>query len=166
MQAALEAEGVSFDAWPTERAGHATDLARRAVAEGRELVIAAGGDGTVNEVARGLANTETVLGLMPLGSVMNVARTLWVPRDLDGAARVLGEGKILAMDMGRIGDRFFLEAAGVGLAAGLFGYFERLENSSHPLGVLRAGLRFLWHFGSPRISVEYDGGRLEPERQW
>ncbi len=161
VRAALRAEGVSFDAWPTEHAGHATDLARRAVAEGRELVIAAGGDGTVNEVARGLANTETVLGLMPLGSVMNVARTLWVPRDLDGAARVLGEGKILAMDMGRIGDRFFLEAGGVGLAAGLFGYFERLENSSRPLGVLRAGLRFLWHIGSPRISVEYDGGRLE-----
>jgi diacylglycerol kinase (ATP) len=160
VQAALRAEGIPFDAWPTQRAGHATDLARQAVAEDRELVIAAGGDGTVNEVARGLANTQTVLGLMPLGSVMNVARTLWVPRDIAGAARTLAEGKVLAMDMGRVGGRFFLEAAGVGLDAGLFGYFERLERGAPKLGVLRAGVRFLRQLGSPRITLDYDGGRL------
>ncbi len=161
VRAALKSEGIPFDAWPTERAGHATDLARQAVAQGRELVIAAGGDGTVNEIAHGLANTQTTLGLMPLGSVMNVARTLWVPRELAGAARTIAEGKVLAMDMGRFGDRFFLEAAGVGLDAGLFGYFERLENGANPLGVLRAGLRFLRQIGTPRLTIEYDDGRLE-----
>jgi diacylglycerol kinase (ATP) len=161
VQEALRSEGLPFEAWPTEHVGHATDLARQAVAEGRELVIAAGGDGTVNEVAAGLANTNTVLGLMPLGSVMNMARTLWVPRNLAGAARTIAEGKVLAMDMGRIGDRFFLEAAGVGLDAGLFGYFQRLEKGAHPIGVLRAGLRFLRQIGSPRLTIEHDSGRLE-----
>jgi YegS/Rv2252/BmrU family lipid kinase len=160
VQAALRAEGIRFDPWPTERAGHATELARQAVAEGRELVIAAGGDGTVNEIAHGLANTQTVLGLMPLGSVMNVARTLWVPRDLAGAAHTISQGKVLAMDMGRIGERFFLEAAGVGLDAGLFGYFERLESGGNALGVVRAGLRFLRQLGSPRLTLEYDSARL------
>jgi len=77
VQAALQAEGIQFEAWPTEHAGHATELALRAVSEGREVVVAAGGDGTVNEVAQGLAGSDTVLGLMPLGSVMNVAGTLW-----------------------------------------------------------------------------------------
>jgi YegS/Rv2252/BmrU family lipid kinase len=161
VQEALRNEGITFSAHPTERAGHATDLARQAAAEGRELVIAAGGDGTVNEVAHGLANTETVLGLMPLGSIMNVARTLWVPRDLADAAHTIAEGKVLAMDMGRVGDRFFLEAAGVGLDAGLFGYFERLEHGANPLSVIRAGLRFVRQLGSPRIVVEYEGRRLE-----
>src|SRR5579871_3729824 len=70
VQLALQGESIPFDAWPTERAGHATDLARRAVAEGRQLVIGAGGDGTINEIARGLAQTDVVLGLMPLGSIM------------------------------------------------------------------------------------------------
>ena len=158
VQAALREAGIPFDPWPTERAGHATDLARQAVAEGRELVIAAGGDGTVNEVARGLANTQTVLGLMPLGSIMNVARTLWVPRDLAGAARTIAEGKVLAMDMGRIGDRFFLEAAGVGLDAGLFGYFDRARARQQPAGrVARRRCASCASLGSPRITLEYPG---------
>lgn len=161
VQAALRAEGIPFEPMPTERAGHATELARQAVAEGRELVIAAGGDGTVNEVAHGVANTGTVLGLMPLGSIMNVARTLWVPRDRAGAARTIADGKVLAMDMGRSGDRFFLEAAGVGLDAGLFGYFEELESGGRRFSTLRAALRFVRQLGSPRVTVEYDGGRLE-----
>jgi diacylglycerol kinase (ATP) len=161
VQEALHNEGITFSARPTERVGHATDLARQAAAEGCELVIAAGGDGTVNEVARGLANTETVMGLMPLGSIMNVARTLWVPRDLGDAAHTIAEGKVLAMDMGRVGARFFLEAAGVGLDAGLLGYFQRLEHGASALGVLRAGLRFLRQLGSPRIVIEYEGRRLE-----
>jgi diacylglycerol kinase (ATP) len=161
VQAALRSEGIRFDEQPTERAGHATDLARQAVADGRQLVIVAGGDGTVNEVAHALSHSETVLGLMPLGSVMNVARTLWIPRDLELAARTIAEGKVLAMDMGRIGERFFLEAAGVGLDAGLFGYFERLESGGSRLGVLRAALRFLHQLGSPRVSVEYEGGRIQ-----
>jgi diacylglycerol kinase (ATP) len=156
----LRKEDIPFEPRPTERAGHASQLARDAVAEGRQLVIAAGGDGTVNEVAHGLANTQTVLGLMPLGSVMNVARTLWVPRNLALAARVIAEGKVLAMDMGRTGNRFFLEAAGVGLDAGLFGYFERLEKGASLFGVLRAGLRFLRLLGSPRLAIEHDGGHF------
>jgi diacylglycerol kinase (ATP) len=161
VQSALRTEGIPFEAWPTEHAGHATDLARRAVEAGHQLVVAAGGDGTVNEIALGLANTQTVLGLMPLGSVMNVARTLWVPRDLPLAARTLAEGKVLAMDMGRAGERFFLEAAGVGLDAGLFGYLDRLESGGARVGVLRAAVRFLRQLGSPMVTVEYEGGRIE-----
>jgi YegS/Rv2252/BmrU family lipid kinase len=160
VQAALTSEGIPFDAWPTQRAGHATDLARKAVEEGRELVIAAGGDGTVNEVAHGLARSETVLGLMPLGSIMNVARTLWVPRDLDLAAQTLADGKVLAMDMGRLGSHYFLEAAGVGLDAGLFGYFDRLDSGASKLAVVRAAWRFLRQLGSPSIIVEHEHGRI------
>jgi hypothetical protein len=77
---------------------------------------------------------------MPLGSIMNLARTLWVPRDLALAARPIAEGKLLAIDMGRVGERFFLEAAGVGLDAGLFGPFERpAEGGEDAEGVALGG---------------------------
>lgn len=162
VQAALRGEDISFEPQPTERAGHATELARRAVEEARSLVIAAGGDGTVNEVAQGLAGSDTILGVMPLGTIMNVARTLWIPRDLALAARTLAEGKVLAMDMGKRGDSYFLEAAGVGLDAGLFGYFERMEEGASRLASVRAAFRFMRQLGTPRLTVEYDnGGRIE-----
>jgi diacylglycerol kinase (ATP) len=161
VQAALRAEGIPFDLLVTERPGHATELARRAAAEGRELVIVAGGDGTVNEVAHGLANTPTVLALMPLGSIMNTARTLWIPRDLPGAARTIAEGNVLAMDLGRVGGRFFVEAAGVGLGAGLFGYFDKLDRRGPRVGVLRAALRFVRQLGTPHVHLEYEGDTLE-----
>jgi len=160
VQAALQRAGIPFVPRPTAYPGHATQLAREAVGEGRQLVIAAGGDGTVNEIAHGLARSETVLGLMPLGSIMNVARTLWVPRDLDLAAQTLADGKVLAMDMGRVGSHYFLEAAGVGLDAGLFGYFDRLDSGASLLGVVRAAWRFLRQLGSPSIIVEHERGRL------
>jgi diacylglycerol kinase (ATP) len=158
-QAALREAGLAFDPRPTQAPGHATELAREAAREGRRLVIVAGGDGTASEVAQGLAHTEVVLGLMPLGSVMNVARALWVPRDLRRAAQVLVEGKVLAMDMGRVGERYFLEAAGVGLDAGLFGSFEALERGARLRGVLLSLLRFLRELGKPRIRLTFDGHR-------
>lgn len=160
-QVALQEAGIRFEPWPTERPGHATELAQAAVAAGRRLVIAAGGDGTVGEVAQALAGTDTVLGVMPLGSVMNVARTLCIPRDLGEAARVITCAQVLAMDLGRVGDTYFLEAAGVGLDAGLFGYFEQLDSRGMRTGILRAVWRFLRNLGTPRLSIEVDGSRRQ-----
>jgi len=111
-------------------------------------------------VAQGLAHSEAILGLMPLGSIMNIARTLWIPRELALAAKTIAEGKVLAMDMGRIGDQFFLEAAGVGLDAALFGYFERLDRGASRLGVLKAVFRFLRQLGSPMITIEHEHGQI------
>jgi YegS/Rv2252/BmrU family lipid kinase len=111
----------------------------------------------MGEVAQALAGTDTVLAVMPLGSVMNVARTLCIPRDLREAARVITRGQVLAMDLGQVGDTYFLEAAGVGLDAGLFGYFEQLDARGVRTGILRAVLRFVRNLGTPRLAIEVDG---------
>ncbi len=165
-QQALRAAGIPFQAFPTQHAGHAIDLAHEAVRAGRKLVVAAGGDGTVEEVAQGLAGTETALGILPLGSVMNMARALCVPRDLEEAARVIAAGNVLAIDAGKVNDLYFLEAAGVGLDAGLFAYFNRLDKllgdgigkAPPAMRVLRGALRFLRRLGAPRLLLELDNG--------
>jgi YegS/Rv2252/BmrU family lipid kinase len=136
------------------------------VRAGCKLVVAAGGDGTVEEVAQGLAGTETALGILPLGSVMNMARALCVPRDLEEAARVIAAGDVLAIDAGKVNDLYFLEAAGVGLDAGLFAYFNRLDKmlgdgigkAPTAMRVLRGALRFLRRLGAPRLLLELDNG--------
>jgi diacylglycerol kinase (ATP) len=161
VQQALRDAGVTFEPCPTQRAGHATELARAAVAEGRGLVIAAGGDGTVGEVAQALVGTDAVLGVMPLGSIMNVARTLCIPRDLAAAARLIAEGEVLRMDLGKVGHTYFLEAGGVGLAAGLFGYFEQLDSRGLRLRTLQGLMRFVHDLGTPRLLIEADGRRRQ-----
>lgn len=166
---ALAEVGVNVQVRQTEYPKHATELARQAVADGCKLVIAAGGDGTVAEAGHGLAGTDAALGIMPMGSIMNTARTLCIPRDLAGAARVIAAGHVLAMDLGcvRAGppeaqrSENYLEAGGVGLAAGLFGYFDRLDSGARPQGVLRAALRFLRGLGTPRLLIDADGHRFQ-----
>jgi YegS/Rv2252/BmrU family lipid kinase len=160
-QAALQLAGVPFDARPTEREGHAIELAQQAVAEGRRLVIAAGGDGTVGEVAQALVGSDAILGVMPLGSVMNIARTLHVPRDLEAAAQVIAAGQVVEMDVGRVGDGYFLEAAGVGLDAALFRAFERLDRGAPKLAVARAAWRFVRALGLPRLTIRADEWRRD-----
>src|SRR5207248_7184955 len=135
----LEAAGLRFQVAMTNSPRHATELARQAVRDGCKLVIAAGGDGTVAEAGEALVHTDTALGIMPLGSIMNMARALCIPRDLRHAAMTIAEGQTLAMDVGRVENHYFLEAGGIGLAAGLFGYFNRLDSGTrHPQGVLLA----------------------------
>ena len=161
VEDALKAAGVRAEVQLTESPRHATQLARAAVRDGCKLVIAAGGDGTVAEAGEGLVHTETVLGIMPLGSIMNMARTLCIPRDLPTAARTIADGQVLAMDVGRVHDQVFLEAGGVGLAAGLFGYFNRLDSgTAHPQGVIRAMLRFVRSLRNPRMAVIADGRKF------
>jgi YegS/Rv2252/BmrU family lipid kinase len=158
---ALREAGLEVDVAPTQSARHGTELARQAVRDGCQLIIAAGGDGTVSEVGEGLVGANAALGIMPLGSVMNLARTLCIPRDLQQAAQTIAQGQVLGFDAGRRGERLFLEAAGVGLTAGLLGYFNRLDNGAGVRGVLRGTLRFLLNLGAPRLVIVADGRRFD-----
>jgi len=162
VEAALRAAGIAAQIEQTRSPRHATELARAAVRAGCKLVIAAGGDGTVAEVGEALVHTDVALGVLPLGSIMNVARTLCIPRDLLQAARTIAAGRVLAMDVGQVHKHLFLEASGVGLAAGLFGYFNRLDSGhAHSPNVLRATFRFLRHLGHPRMVIVADGQRFD-----
>jgi YegS/Rv2252/BmrU family lipid kinase len=147
----------------TERAAHATQLAHEAVAEGFDVILAAGGDGTVAEVAEALIGSGAVLGVLPLGSVMNVARMLGVPRDLEGAIRVVKASRIAAIDVGwaraSARQRFFLEAAGVGIDAGLFAYVNQIDHGN--LRSIRALIAFLRRFRSRRVRLRLDEETLD-----
>jgi diacylglycerol kinase (ATP) len=162
VETALKEAGLRFDIQLTESPRHATRLARDAVRDGCKLVIAAGGDGTVAEAGEGLVHTDAALGIMPLGSIMNMARALCIPRDLKPAAMTIAEGHTIAMDVGRVQDHIFLEAGGIGLAAGLFGYFNRLDRGkARPQRVLLAMLRFMRDLRNPRLVIVADGRRFD-----
>ncbi|HEX4347432.1 MAG TPA: diacylglycerol kinase family protein [Vicinamibacterales bacterium] len=123
--AVLTATGAEGEIFVTERKGHARELAAGAAARGDRLVIAWGGDGTVNEVASALAFTKTPLGIVPSGSGNGLARELAVSTRPERAIVQALEGTPGAIDMGELGGRTFVSVAGVGFDAHVAACFDR-----------------------------------------
>ena len=107
----------------TAYAGHAVALAAAAAAEGFEIVVAVGGDGTVNEVGRGLLGTGAALGIVPQGSGNGLARHLGVPLDLEAALHRLQNPTLGRMDVGRLNGHAFFCTAGLGFDAHVSQHF-------------------------------------------
>lgn len=101
----------------TQRPKHATELAARAVDEGFDIVVAVGGDGTVNEVARSLVHTSAALGIIPCGSGNGLARHLAIPTNTMKAIKILQEANVQKLDYGKLNEHFFFCTCGVGFDA-------------------------------------------------
>ncbi len=116
-EAALESRNLEGRVLVTEKPGHGSVLAREAMADGSALVIAWGGDGTINEVASELAFRDASLAVIPSGSGNGLARELKIPCAVDRAFAVAFDGTERVIDAGEIEGRLFFNVAGVGLDA-------------------------------------------------
>lgn len=158
-----------FDLRPTSAPGHGTELARRAIEDGCTTVIAAGGDGTVHEVATGLLQAdkpEVVFGVWPVGSANDYAYALGVGRDwpLDAAAR--RAMAVRAVDVGRVSGggraKFFVNGLGVGFNSAVTYEAQRIPRLT---GMALYGLAFVQavrkHFVSPVCTVTLDGVKAD-----
>jgi diacylglycerol kinase (ATP) len=146
----MASAGLGTELHATSTPEDAQRLAREAAEQGYDLVVAAGGDGTVGMVATELLGRETALGILPLGSVMNVPRSLGLPRDLPAAAEALRTGNVHAIDVGDAGDRVFYEAGSVGMNAAMFREAQRFDDGDW-LSIMRT----IW------VALRYRPARLE-----
>ena len=155
------------DAVETQSRDHATALSREAAHEGYDIVVAFGGDGTVNEAAHGLAGSRTPLGVLPGGATNVYARVLGVPNEIVDATehllRLADDWHPRPVDLGVVNDRHFLFSAGLGLDASVV---ERVD--AHPYRKAKFGE---WYFtwaaldifnrryllNPPQIDVRWDG---------
>lgn len=117
LVAFLRSAGWGVELRLTKAAGDARRIACEAVAEKADVVIAAGGDGTINEIVQELVGSETALGVLPLGTVNVWAREMHIPLDIAGARDVLMHGKTRKIDVGKVNDRYFLLMVGIGFDA-------------------------------------------------
>lgn len=113
----LESKNIDTEIFYTKRSGDAYHEASRAACQGYPMVITAGGDGTVNEAANGLAGTETVLGILPYGSGNGLARSLGIPQDLNEAMSIIKAGYIMDCDRGVANGNPFYCTFGIGFDA-------------------------------------------------
>lgn len=154
----------------TNRRGHATRFAQDAARRGLDVVVAFGGDGTLNEVATGVAGTETALAVLPGGSTNVFARTLGMPNDslksVDLIVNALHRNDISPIGLGRVNGRYFTFHTGVGYDAAVVRRVEERawmkRYAGHPLFVV-AALR-TWAFDydrkQPHFTVNFSDGSV------
>lgn len=115
----LENKGWSVDVSATTCPNDATRLAKLASESGYDIVIAAGGDGTINEVVQGIAGTKTILAILPIGTTNVLAREFNIPLNFQKALEIIPEGETISIDLGIINNRYFILMAGIGFDAKL-----------------------------------------------
>lgn len=147
----------------TKAAGHATELAREAAAENFDVAVAIGGDGTINETARGLAGTKTALAVIPRGSGNGFARELGMPLNFEEAVMRLQRGSIAPCDVGRANGELFLNVAGVGLEAEIaWQFMEHGKTGARgKWPYFKLGAKTVFSYKPPVFDADIDGKKTQ-----
>lgn len=159
--AALRACGIEPEVQYTTPEDTGQGLAAQAALNHAEMVIVAGGDGTVHAVACGLLGTGTPLGIIATGTMNNLARSLHIPTTIEEACDVIARGETRAIDAGKINNHLFIEVAGVGLEAALFPAAEEFKEPgflSSVRGVCK-GLVTLLAYRPAALRITLDDGK-------
>jgi diacylglycerol kinase (ATP) len=162
IQEVLSRLGVQFDATQTSRPLEALEIARRAVLDGHDTVVAVGGDGTVNEVVNGLVRAAGegvagTLGVIPLGSGNDFIKVLELPTELNAACRRLVEGQPRLIDVGRVNDRYFVNGVGFGFDAKVAVESGRITRlTGLPLYLVAVLRTLLYNYSTPRATIRLD----------
>ena len=161
---ALRTYGIEPEVYHTTPEDTGQGLAARAAAANADIVIAAGGDGTIHAVATGLLGTSSALGIIATGTMNNLSRSLGISETIEEACAVIARGETRAIDVGKINEHVFLEVAGVGLEAALFPAAEEIK-SPGLLKTIRgaiAGLITLLTFKPAQIRITIDEVQRRP----
>lgn len=162
--AGLRVHGIEPELLYTTVEDEGYGLAKRAAETGTELIIAAGGDGTIHAVANGIIGTQSVLGIIPTGTMNNLAHSLNIPDTIPAACTTIANGETRNIDVGQVNDQIFIEVAGIGLEAALFPAAEEIKQSglaSTIYGLLN-GVKTLLAFKSARLRITLNEGRRRP----
>jgi YegS/Rv2252/BmrU family lipid kinase len=160
--------GLSGETFFSERPGHLIELAAQAVDAGASLVVAVGGDGTLNEVVNGIAGRDVDLATIPLGTGMDFGRTYGIPTKFDDAVRVALTGTPRTIDAGRVNyrtwggedaERWFVNVGSVGMSGAVA---QRANGMSKALGgkatFFYALTRVFFEWENTEVTVQLDGG--------
>lgn len=140
---------------------HAISLTENSITEGADIIVACGGDGTINEVASCLVNTNIVLGIIPLGSGNGLASNLKIPTRIEKAIALIKTKKVKKIDVGCINEHYFFSNTGIGIDAQVIMHYEKSKErrfTSYLKSSIKA-LRGLTY--SNQITVEVNGKTIK-----
>jgi diacylglycerol kinase (ATP) len=158
----IRRRGLDGTAVPTERPGHATELARRFAATNGSRLGVMGGDGTISEVVQALVGTDVELAILSMGTGNDVARSLGLPlNDLDAALEIAFEGEAKPIDVGRDRDRHFISVLGVVFPALVAAEANRMRFPRGSAAFFVAVYKALHRLRAVPLVIELDEGTLE-----
>ncbi len=154
-----EAENYEYELVVTESTGHATRLVKEKLEEKIQKAVAVGGDGTVNEVASALKDTNRVMGIVPAGSGNGLARHLHIPMKTAGAMQLLVNGKVQKMDYGLANDKPFFCTFGIGFDAQIGWKFAKNETRGFS-SYVKAVIKEFFTYKPKKYIIEIDGRKI------
>ncbi|MBB5181767.1 diacylglycerol kinase (ATP) [Planomicrobium koreense] len=156
----MEKAGYETSCHATTAEGDATIAAADAVKRKFDLIVAVGGDGTLNEVVSGVSGFEErpKIGLIPMGTTNDFARAVHIPRDINKAVDIIIEGNSIPVDVGLMNDRHFINIAGGGRLTELtYEVPSKLKTVLGQMAYYLKGIEMLPSIRSSKVRIEYDG---------
>ena len=151
------------NAFPLKNPARLPETVHEAVESGCDLVVVGGGDGTISSAVDELASRSVVLGVLPLGTANDFARTLQIPFDLGRACETIAHGKVVDVDLGLVGDNYFVNVASAGLSVRVTRTLSsQLKSRLGPLAYPVATMRALRQHQPFRARLEFPDGDNEP----
>ena len=155
IEATLGREKYSYQIMDSLKKGHAVELTEKAIAGNASLIVACGGDGTINEVARGLVNSRIPLGIIPLGSGNGIARHFKIPFQLDKAMALIKKHQSSKMDVGVMNGQYFFGNMGCAFESHFIKHYQK--KGWHGLGAyFIAFFMTILNFRHQKIKIEYN----------
>lgn len=153
-----------FEIKETQKPKHATELTNASIIEGADIIVACGGDGTVNEIASCLVGSSVKLGVVPMGSGNGFAATLKIPKSIIGALNIIKESNNTQIDVGEINKNYFFSNTGIGFDANVINNYSKTSQRKLT-SYLRAFV--LTFFNNPashtlKITTESQSMKLKP----
>ena len=148
----LKPLNIDVEIRESKAGGHAFELASEAVANGYDMVLTAGGDGTVNEVARALSFSKCTLGILPYGSGNGLARSVGIPQDLLGALKLIETGFTISCDRGLVNNIPFFCTFGIGFDAAVSEKFASMKKRGR-ITYIRSAFREFLNYQSRTYSI-------------
>lgn len=166
LEIALKDAGLEYELDVTSGPGNAIELARQAVSQGFNPIIAAGGDGTYSEVVNGIASVNgndgsITFGVIPLGSANDLVDNLNLPKDIPAAVQVIADGHTRMIDLCQVNDRYFDNNAAIGLEPYITLIQQRLKRLKGSFRYMTATLLGVKDKPQWNMSLEWEGGSYD-----
>ena len=155
IQSYFNQKNVEFETFLTESIGHATEITNQVLTKNPDIIVACGGDGTINEVAQALVGSNVALGIIPIGSGNGLAANLHIPKTTEKAFETILNAKINKIDAGKINENYFFSNMGLGIDADVINNYAQTKTRNF-LGYVTASTKAIFSFQPKKFNIELD----------